>query len=397
MNQTSSPVRVAIVQRVVPGYRIPVFNAINNLDSVDLTVIHGTNPRGRPRGNTDFENKDIKFERRELATATAQPFGLHLVWLRGLLRSVREDEFDVYICPASPSILSVVALRILTRISGDAAVVWWGRSLGQKREVSTEGRLLRKATEYARAPLYQSGDACVCYGTAAAEFFQSYGVPESDIYIAFNSTDTEKMDRVRADTDDETLATVRKKYDAEDRLLLGFVGTHTPEKNIDVLVDTHARLLAQGYETSVVIAGDGPETEQLHEYAENIPHVHFTGRIPDEELGRLLLATDIFVMPGHGGLAVQQAMSLANPIVTTPLDGTEQDLIKEGENGYIVPERDRQALTEQVVELLDMTDAQRQEMGDHSRAIIDDHINIDRMAEGFRRAIDAAREAKTDD
>jgi len=52
---SATPVRVAIVQRVVPGYRVSVFNAIADLDGVELTVVHGTNPRDRPRGNTDLE------------------------------------------------------------------------------------------------------------------------------------------------------------------------------------------------------------------------------------------------------------------------------------------------------------------------------------------------------
>jgi len=195
MSGNSYPVEVAIIQRVVPDYRIPVFNAISALDGVDLTVIHGTNPLDRPRGNGDFEANEIRFDRRELSTIAAQPFGLHLVWLRDLLNSVRTDEFDVYICPASPSILPIVVLPFLIRDGTE--VIWWGRSLGAKREVSAIGNAVRALAEYVRGPLYRSGACCVCYGTAAAEFFQSYGIPSEDTYIAYNSTDTKSMDADR--------------------------------------------------------------------------------------------------------------------------------------------------------------------------------------------------------
>jgi len=312
------------------------------------------------------------------------------VWLRGLLGSITNGEFDVYICPASPSILQIIPVRALTRLTGDAAVVWWGRSLRQKREVSTLGETVRAATEYVRRPLYQSGDCCVCYGTAAAEFFQSYGVPESDTHIAYNSTNTDLMDRVRSDADKETIVAIRDRYGATGRELLSFVGTHTPEKNVDVLVDAHARLLARGYETTLVVAGNGPETDALEQYADDVPHVHFTGRIPGEDLAELLLATDVFAMPGHGGLAVQQAMTMDNPVVSTPLDGTEEDLVVEGENGFLIPGRDVKALATGAASVLDYPSAERAEMGARSREIIEDRVNLGRMIEGFRRAIEDA-------
>lgn len=390
VDRSSNPVRVAIIQRVIPGYRIPVFNAIADLDGVELTVIHGTNPRDRPRGNTDFDTTEVRFGRRELPTTAVQPSGLHLVWFRSLLGSVTGGEFAVYICPASPSLLQVLPVRLLTRLTDDAAVIWWGRSLGQKREVSPIGEYVRAATEYVRRQLYQSGDCCVCYSTAAAEFFQSYGVPESDTHIAYNSTDTELMDRVRAESDEELVDEICERYGADHRHLLSFVGTHTPEKNVDVLVDAHARLLAQDYDTTLVVAGSGPETDALQEYAEGVPHIHFTGRIPEEELAELLLATDVFTMPGHGGLAVQQAMTMDNPVITTPLDGTERDLVEDGQNGYPVADGDVRALASGVADVLDSSPERRREMGARSREIVETRVNIDRMVEGFRRAIEDA-------
>jgi len=157
-----------------------------------------------------------------------------------------------------------------------------------------------------------------------------------------------------------------------------------------VLVDAHARLLARGYETTLVVAGSGPETDALKEYAADIPHVSFTGYLPDEELAELLLATDVFTMPGHGGLAVQQAMTMDNPVVTTPLDGTERDLIEDGGNGYLVPDGDIRALAAGVADVLDRSPEDRRRMGARSWEIVETQVNIDRMVEGFRRAIEDA-------
>lgn len=383
-----APVRVALVQRVIPGYRIPVFEALADADGIDLTVFHGSNPGDSARGNADLADVD-GFDHVELPTTVLSPFGLRLVWFGGLLARVRDDEFDVYVCSASPSLLTVVALAASLRLFGDAELVWWGKSLGQKRDPSAPGRLLRAAGEYLRGPLYRAAGACVCYSTAAAEYFQSYGVPAERVFVAYNSVDTSAMrsfeERFRED--EAAVAELRREYDATDRDVVFFVGTHTAEKHVDNLVDAHARLLADGHETTLVVAGSGPLTTDLRAYAAGVPHVHFTGRIPDEDLARHFVLADVFAMPGHGGLAVQQAMTFGLPVVSTPLDGTEADLVDEGANGYLVDDDDVSALAAGLDRVLSADPERRAELGARSREIVDETVNIDRMIDGFTDAV----------
>jgi len=384
----SSPVRVALVQRVIPGYRVPVFESLSDVEEVDLTVFHGSNPRGEARGNTDLSTVD-SFDRVELPTYAVSLFDLRLVWFAGLLSQVREEDYDVFICSASPSLLTIAALAAYLRLAGNARLVWWGKSLGQKREAATLSRALRRVGEFLRGPLYRAADACVCYSTAAAEYFRSYGVPEERVFVAYNSVDTSAMREFEATyrNDPDALTDLWEQYAAEDRAILFFVGTHTPEKNVDNLIDAHARLLANGYETTLVVAGTGPLIEDLKRYAEDIPHVHFTGRIPDDDLARHMVLADVFVMPGHGGLAVQQAMTFGLPVVTTPLDGTEVDLVDEGENGHLVAEDDVVAVAQGVRRVLDADPDRRTELGERSREIVDETVNLDVMIAGFTDAI----------
>lgn len=386
--ETDDRVRVALVQRVVPGYRLPVFRALADADGIDLTMFHGENPHDLARGNTDFD-EDIGFERVPLPTRALGLFGLHLVWFHGLLKRATDDSYDVFVCSASPSLLTVVMLAAYLRLTDNATLVWWGKSLGEKTDPGPLGRALQRVGEVIRRPLYQSAGACICYSTAAASYFQSYGVPESKTFVAYNSTDTGGMREFERQYRDsfETLSDLCERYGAADREVLFFVGTHTAEKHVDNLVDAHARLLADGDETTLVVAGSGPLTDDLRAYAADVPHVYFTGRIPDEELARHFVVADVFAMPGHGGLAVQQAMTFGLPVVTTPLDGTERDLIDEGENGYLVVDDDVAELVAGLARVLEADEDHRQRLGDRSRAIVDDRVNIDRMVEGFRRAV----------
>jgi len=388
--ESEETVRVAIVQRVLPGYRVPVFRRLAEHPGVDLTLFHGTNPRDLARGNTDRPAEG--FDRVMLPTVAIKLFGLHLVWFRELLDRVRSGEYDVVVCPASPSLVTVVVLAVLSRLLGRPNLVWWGKSLGQKATPGPVGEALRIVADRFRCPLYRAGDAVVCYSTAAAEYFQSYGVRPADTFVAYNSTDTQQMHEYesRYRDDPEALADLRGRYDADERDVLFFVGTHTPEKHVENLLAVQRRLLEEGFETRLVVAGSGPLTDDFRSEAATIPHTTFTGYVDDEELVRHLLVAEVFVMPGHGGLAVQQAMTLGLPVVTTPLDGSERDLIDEGANGHLVADDDVDALLEGVRRVLEASDIEREAMGRRSAEIVEKTVNVDAMVDGFVAAFERA-------
>ncbi|HEY6072779.1 MAG TPA: glycosyltransferase, partial [Anaerolineales bacterium] len=73
------------------------------------------------------------------------------------------------------------------------------------------------------------------------------------------------------------------------------------------------------------------------------PAAEFIGARHDEELRPYFSAADLFVLPGTGGLAVQEAMSNALPVIVAQGDGTQDDLVRAG-NGWQVPPDDFDAL-----------------------------------------------------
>lgn len=85
----------------------------------------------------------------------------------------------------------------------------------------------------------------------------------------------------------------------------------------------------------------------LKEYGE---HVRHPGHVPQHELYRWYSQGSVFVMPSieEGMAYVQlQAMACGLPLICTPHTGGE-DLIEEGEHGFVVPVRDVEALQEKL-------------------------------------------------
>jgi len=131
-----------------------------------------------------------------------------------------------------------------------------------------------------------------------------------------------------------------------------------------------------------VIVGDGPERADLERLARDIyPSAEFVGARHGEQLKPYFMKADLFVLPGTGGLAVQEAMSYGLPVIVARGDGTQDDLVRPG-NGWQIPNDDLSALTEAVHQAL--FDAGRlRRMGAESYRIVAEEINIEKMVEVF--------------
>jgi glycosyltransferase involved in cell wall biosynthesis len=80
----------------------------------------------------------------------------------------------------------------------------------------------------------------------------------------------------------------------------------------------------------------------------NIPNVVFAGFQDQTRLARAYAASDVFVLPSIAhetwGIVVNEAMNFSLPIVATDKVGSARDLVKDGDNGFIVPAGDVGAL-----------------------------------------------------
>lgn len=150
------------------------------------------------------------------------------------------------------------------------------------------------------------------------------------------------------------------------------------KKGFGVLLEAWGTVLHAHPQAHLAIVGYGDLREQLEQQAARLGlqgRVHFTGQLERERAARYLAAADIFALPivrdqGADGLpnALLEAMAAARPIVASRVAGVP-DVIRDGQHGIIVPERDPAALAAALVRLLDdpaaaarLGDAARQRM-----------------------------------
>ncbi len=168
-----------------------------------------------------------------------------------------------------------------------------------------------------------------------------------------------------------------------------FVGRLQPRKRIDLLLRACAALPA-ALQPRLLIVGDGPARVELEAEAQQVyPAAEFTGARHGEALASLFKMADLFVLPGTGGLAVQQAMAYGLPVIVAQGDGTQDDLVRPG-NGWQLPPGDLPALQACLAAAL-ADPARLRQMGAESYRIARDEINIEQMVLAFVRALNSTR------
>jgi glycosyltransferase involved in cell wall biosynthesis len=99
-------------------------------------------------------------------------------------------------------------------------------------------------------------------------------------------------------------------------------------------------------------------------------------------LGKYFLASAVYVLAGMGGLSINDAMAFGRPIVCSVCDGTEKQLVYEGENGMYFKNGDGKDLTDKLRYLFKNPELVKK-MGEHSTDIIKNKINIHTVIKGY--------------
>jgi glycosyltransferase involved in cell wall biosynthesis len=211
----------------------------------------------------------------------------------------------------------------------------------------------------------------ISYSQRGAEEYAALGFPCEKIFVAHNA-----VSRAPTSTPDPRPLTV-------DRFTILFVGRLQARKRVDSLLRACAQLKES---PRLVIVGDGPEHENLKALAREIyPRAEFVGARHGAELKPFFTEADLFVLPGTGGLAIQEAMSYGLPVIVAQGDGTQDDLVRK-ENGWQIPPDDFEALFSTIKDALSDV-ARLRRMGEESYRIVKEEINIEKMVETFVTAL----------
>jgi glycosyltransferase involved in cell wall biosynthesis len=137
--------------------------------------------------------------------------------------------------------------------------------------------------------------------------------------------------------------------------LIGTIGRLSKQKGIIYLIQSMKKILQELPDVDLIIIGDGMERNNLEEQAKQLgidTHIHFLGSRQD--IPQIFSRLDLFVLPSlFEGLptVILESMYFGVPAVATDIPGT-RELIKNGDNGWLVPVRNPDLLAQAIVTAL---------------------------------------------
>lgn len=162
-----------------------------------------------------------------------------------------------------------------------------------------------------------------------------------------------------------------------------FVGRVVYQKGLDVLLRALAAL-PHDLDYELEIIGDGDARPALTLEAAQLglaPRLTFAGWCERAHIAERYRAADLFVFPSRDeGMpnVVLEAMASGLPIVATAIAGSEE-LVREGENGHLVPTEDHTALSAALARLIRGAESRRA-MGRASRERVEREYTWTRVA-----------------
>jgi glycosyltransferase involved in cell wall biosynthesis len=220
----------------------------------------------------------------------------------------------------------------------------------------------------------------VAYSKLGAQQYRDFGFLSQRVFVAPNAVASRPLGPPLPRS---------PRFEGQPKVL--FVGRLQSRKRIDNLLYACARL-APGLQPELWIIGDGPARREFQSLSKEIyPMARFLGAVRGESLQAHLAAADLFVLPGTGGLAVQEAMASGLPVIVAEGDGTQADLVQPQEasglgNGWLVPKNDISAL-EQALNAALSDAARLRKMGEVSFRLVEEQFNLENMVTVFVRAL----------
>jgi len=313
--------KIFIVQRFLPHYRVTFFDTLQahlQQHNQTLEVFFGDTMGKTP----DRPWKRHLFRlRRDFQAGEIQT---NLIVMPGLLTALIRERPGLIVTEDLAGLPNSLIVAVYCKITHTPYLIW-----GLGKIPGKTSHWLRRAAQRPIQFLYRHTAGFIGYSSHARETYQQYAKPCT---VAHNAC----LKKHHHDALLHTQKAIEQRFPI-DTLNIIAIGSLQPQKRLDLLVHAAAELDDQRFRIEVI--GDGPERAALTRLAAKLgiaDRIVFHGALYDQADKReALLRAHIGVLPGRGGLAIQELMSHGIPVITGVADGTERDLIDAGINGYL--------------------------------------------------------------
>ncbi|GAB1693164.1 glycosyltransferase family 4 protein [Krasilnikovia sp. M28-CT-15] len=181
----------------------------------------------------------------------------------------------------------------------------------------------------------------VCSEYMRREVGRLFAMPPERIEVVPNG-----VDALRWHARPRAVAAARRRYADGDAALVSYAGRLVYEKGVQFLLAAVPQLRERHPGLRVVVAGEGPYSDELRAQAAGQPGVTFTGFLGGHELAALMGASDCYVVPSlyePFGMVALEAAAAGTPVAVADTGGLAE-IVEPGASGVAFPPGDPGAL-----------------------------------------------------
>lgn len=376
-----SNIRVAVIYRVIFHYRVSILSKIAK--DWNLKVFHG---KSVAKSKVTNAAPPYPFQTKKLFTICkrAKNNPLQILYFNpGIVFALMLWKPHIIIMEGSDNMLNNIFIFLYCKIFS-VKYIWWGIGQVPGRKDSVYRKILTPARKF----IIRRAVCCFAYCNLSAEYFSSI-TSSKKVKVVPNSIDNEAIEKEIEKITKEDKKLLKKELGiSEDSIVLLFVGALEKNKRLNIFIDALKTLSDRKLKIEGLIIGTGNAEAYFREYAKKLKlnNCQFLGKII-KDVNIYFQIADIFVLPGRGGLAINQALINGLPaICNTPADGTELDMIESGVNGMLIESMD---VTKLLKALEDMIEDKRYiKMGSKALETIKKTYNINTMNDIIRQVIE---------
>lgn len=300
----------------------------------------------------------------------------YLVFSPLLFVRMAEAKPDLLILEDISSLPNSLLCAVYCRLKNKPYLVWGlGKIPDKKRSI------LRRLLNPFIHILHSNAAGFIGYSSHAVNVYSAHHRP---VYFAPNSI----LDRPSVAHYHKVMQQIEEKYLQADIHLVA-IGALRRQKRFDLLIS-----LLEKLDTCVHlhIIGSGSEMARLLQLTEERRlqgRVRFHGAVySHDEKQQIFSKCHLGLLPGRGGLAIQELFYFGIPVLSGVADGTEGDLIQDGVNGFFCPVlMDEEMLFALVRSFINKSLTEKKAMAIAAVDTILHRQNISRMADGFLQAV----------
>ncbi len=235
-----------------------------------------------------------------------------------------------------------------------------------------------------RRRLARQGDLFLCVSSFIRGRVLAMGFPEELTHVHYTGVDCQAIQPRDPSEETPTILHVARLVDMK--------GTQYLIRAFEALAHRHPG-------SELVIIGDGPLRRSLHALTRTLQlerRVRFLGALPHAQVVKWMRGAAMLVLPSvhtitgrvEGlGMVLLEAAATGVPVVASRVGGIAEGVI-DGQTGFLVPERDVDALSRRMNDLLDEP-ARRLRMGVQARRFVETRFDLRRQGETLEQLYDA--------